>query len=279
MSDKPSPFPSRSPGSTGLQLSEPLIFERRSMGRSGASLPKAGVPTPDPATEIPPQLLRGEIEGLPELSEPEVVRHFVRLSQWNYGIDSGPFPLGSCTMKYNPKSSEAFARLAGFAHAHPLLPEEACQGALQLGYELERALSEISGFFATTLQPAAGAQGEFCGLLMIRAYHARHGGPRRKVLIPDAAHGTNAASCTLAGYQVVEVKSGRDGVLHPDAVAAALEAEGREVAALMMTNPNTLGIFEEFKHPRDRRTTSCEGCPALLRRRQSQCPHGHGQAR
>ncbi len=237
-------FPATSPGTSVLQLREELLFERGTPGRRGASLPAAGVPEADPATEIPKELLRGEIEGLPELSEPEVVRHFVRLSQWNYGIDSGPYPLGSCTMKYNPKSSEAFARLAGFAQLHPMLPDADCQGALQLGHELERALSEISGFSATTLQPAAGAQGELCGLLMIRGYHTARGNPRKKVLVPDTAHGTNPATVTLAGYQAVQLKSGKDGMVEPAVVAAALDDFGDDVAAMMMTNPNTLGIFE-----------------------------------
>jgi glycine dehydrogenase subunit 2 len=238
------PFPSTSPGRSGLNLDEALLFERGSPGRNGASLPAAGVPEVAPQDEIPPALLRSEVAGMPELSEPEVMRHFVRLSQWNYGIDSGPFPLGSCTMKYNPKSSEALARLPGFAQLHPMTPERMAQGALQLGYELERALSEISGFAATTLQPAAGAQGEFCGLLMIRAYLNDHGGARHKVLIPDAAHGTNPASSTLAGFEVIHLKGEPDGVIHPQTVAEALAEHGTEVAALMMTNPNTLGIFE-----------------------------------
>ncbi len=238
MSDR---FPNSSPGASGLQFREEVLFGRGSPGRRGASLPEAGVPEADPASELPPELLRSEIEGMPELSEPEVVRHFVRLSQWNYGIDSGPYPLGSCTMKYNPKSSEAAARLPGFASAHPMLPEEDCQGALQLGFDLERALCEITGFSAATLQPAAGAQGELCGLLMIRAYHAARGNPRKKVLVPDSAHGTNPATATLAGYQAVEIASGPDGVVEPAAVAKALDGD---VAALMMTNPNTLGIFE-----------------------------------
>ncbi|MHB8418770.1 MAG: aminomethyl-transferring glycine dehydrogenase subunit GcvPB [Myxococcales bacterium] len=234
-------FPKTSPGASGLLLREGLLFEGGAPGRRGASLPPAGVPELDPASEIPAALLRGEIDGMPELSEPEVVRHFVRLSQWNYGIDSGPYPLGSCTMKYNPKSSEAFARLPGFAAAHPMLPEEDCQGALQLAHELERALSEIAGFAATSLQPAAGAQGELCGLLMIRAYHTARGNPRKKVLVPDTAHGTNPATVTLAGYQAVKLQSGKAGVVEPAAVAAALDDD---VAALMMTNPNTLGLFE-----------------------------------
>ena len=239
-------LPESSPGTQGLQLNEPLLFGRGTPGRRGASLPAAGVPEVDPEEEFPAALLRGEIEGMPELSEPEVVRHFVRMSQWNYGIDSGPFPLGSCTMKYNPKSSEAIARFPGFAQLHPLSAEEDCQGALQLGFELERALSEIAGFAATTLQPAAGAQGELCGLLMIRAYHEARGNPRKKVLIPDTAHGTNPATCTLAGYEAVQLKSGKDGVVEPAAVAAALDGD---VAAMMVTNPNTLGIFE--RHVRE----------------------------
>jgi glycine dehydrogenase subunit 2 len=237
-------FPPTSPARSGLNLDEPLLFERGRPGRQGVSLPAAGVPETNPEVEIPKELLREGISGMPELSEPEVVRHFVRLSQWNYGIDSGPFPLGSCTMKYNPKSSEALARLPGFAQLHPMTAEEACQGALQLGFELERALSEISGFAATTLQPAAGAQGELCGLLMIRAYLADHGGMRKKVLIPDSAHGTNPASCALAGFEVVQLKGEPDGVIHPSTVAEALSVHGTNVAALMMTNPNTLGIFE-----------------------------------
>jgi glycine dehydrogenase subunit 2 len=169
------------------------------------------------------------------------VRHFTRLSVWNYGIDTGFYPLGSCTMKYNPKSSEALARLPGFAAAHPLLPAEMCQGSLELMFRLERALSEISGFAATTIVPAAGAHGELCGVMMIRAYHVARGNPRKKVLIPDTAHGTNPATAALNGYRTVEVKSGPDGRLHPDAVRAAMD---EDVAAIMITNPNTLGIFE-----------------------------------
>jgi glycine cleavage system P protein (glycine dehydrogenase) subunit 2 len=178
---------------------------------------------------------------MPTLGELEVVRHFTRLSVWNYGIDTGFYPLGSCTMKYNPKSSEALARLPGFANAHPLLPAELCQGSLELMYELERALSEISGFAATTLAPAAGAQGELTGVMMIRAYHVARGNARKKVLIPDTAHGTNPATSALNGYEVVQLASGPDGRLHPEAVAAAMD---EDVAAIMITNPNTLGIFE-----------------------------------
>jgi glycine dehydrogenase subunit 2 len=224
----------------GLVHEEQLLFERGSTGRSGVSLP----PLPaghDPAQDIPAKLLRGGVEGLPEISELETIRHFTRLSIWNHGIDTGFYPLGSCTMKYNPKSSEAIARLPGFANVHPLAPPELCQGALELMWRLERALSEIAGFDATALSPAAGAHGELCGLMVIRAFHEAKGNPRRKVLLPDTAHGTNPASAALNGYEVVQLASGPDGRLHPEAVRAAMDDD---VAAIMLTNPNTLGIFE-----------------------------------
>ncbi|MBI5070330.1 MAG: aminomethyl-transferring glycine dehydrogenase subunit GcvPB [Deltaproteobacteria bacterium] len=224
----------------GLAYEEPLVFEHAASERVGASLP-AVTGKVDPAKEIPAALLRGEIEGMPSLAELDVVRHFTRLSTWNHGIDTGFYPLGSCTMKYNPKSSEAAARLPGFAAAHPLLPDEMCQGSLELMFKLERALSEISGFAATTISPAAGAHGELTGVMMIRAYHLARGNARKKVLIPDTAHGTNPATAALNGYRTVEVKSGPDGRLHPEAVKAAMD---EEVAAIMITNPNTLGVFE-----------------------------------
>jgi glycine dehydrogenase subunit 2 len=224
----------------GLALEEPLVFEQGSPGRLGVSLPPLP-PGLDPAAGIPRELLRGEVAGLPEMDELSVVRHFTRLSQWNWGIDTGFYPLGSCTMKYNPKSSEALARLPGLAGAHPLLPASMAQGALELMWLLERALSEIGGFPATTLTPAAGAHGELAGLMMIRAYHVARGNPRRKVLIPDTAHGTNPASAALNGYGTVELPSGADGRLHPETVARAMD---EDVAAIMITNPNTLGIFE-----------------------------------
>jgi glycine dehydrogenase subunit 2 len=224
----------------GLAFEEPLLFERGSKGRSGVSLPEA--PTHfDPSREIPSALLREGIDGMPELGELDVVRHFTRLSAWNWGIDTGFYPLGSCTMKYNPRSSEALARLPGFAGAHPLLPPQMCQGVLELMWRLERALSEITGFSATTLSPAAGAQGEICGLMLIRAYHLSRGNARRKVLIPDTAHGTNPASAALNGYETVQLQSGPDGRLHPETVKAAMD---EDVAAIMITNPNTLGVFE-----------------------------------
>jgi glycine dehydrogenase subunit 2 len=225
----------------GLVHEEPLLFERGSTGRSGVSLPKPSGAA-DPSRDLPGALLRtGGVEGMPEVSELEVIRHFTRMSVWNHGIDTGFYPLGSCTMKYNPKSSEALARLPGLANVHPLAPAELCQGALELMYQLERALSEIAGFDATTLTPAAGAQGELCGLMVIRAYHESKGNPRKKVLLPDTAHGTNPASAALNGYEVVQLASGKDGRLHPETVQAAMS---EDVAAIMLTNPNTLGIFE-----------------------------------
>lgn len=236
-------MPNTTPNSNavrGLLQAEQLIFERSSSGRSGASLPKGQVPDYNPEDELG-SFARGEIDGLPELAEPDVMRHFVRLSQWNYAIDTGFFPLGSCTMKYNPKVNEAAARLPGFARLHPYTPDEMAQGALQLMYELQEMLTEISGFAATTLQPAAGAQGELAGLMMIRAYHESKGNPRSKVIVADTAHGTNPATSALCGYKVVPIRTGADGVVHPEEVARHMD---EEVAAIMMTNPNTLGIFE-----------------------------------
>ena len=225
----------------GIAYEERLVFEYASAGaRTGVSLPHAGADF-DPGKEFPAAALRGEIAGMPALGELEVVRHFTRLSAWNHGIDTGFYPLGSCTMKYNPKSSEALARLPGFADAHPLLPAELCQGSLELMYQLERALSEISGFAATTLAPAAGAHGELTGVMMIRAWHVARGDARKKVLVPDTAHGTNPATSAQNGYDVVQLASGPDGRLHPETVRAAMD---EDVAAIMITNPNTLGIFE-----------------------------------
>jgi len=172
----------------------------------------------------------------------DVIRHFTRMSQWNYGIDLGMYPLGSCTMKYNPRMNEEAARLPGFARAHPYQPEELSQGALQLLWELERYLAEICGMDRVSLQPSAGAHGELTGIMLVRAYLASKGNPRKKILIPDSAHGTNPASSALCGYQVVPVKSGPRGVVEPRAVA---EVADEDVAAIMITNPNTLGIFED----------------------------------
>jgi glycine dehydrogenase subunit 2 len=234
-------FPETSRAAQGLVFDEPLIFERHGGQCSGASLPPAQVPQVEPSKEIPAEYLRGPIEDMPCVYEPEVVRHYLRLSQLNYGVDTGFYPLGSCTMKYNPKSAEAAARLPGFANLHPLLPEERVQGALELMWWLERALAEIAGFAAVTLLPAAGAQGELTGMMMVRAAHLARGKPRHKVLVPDSAHGTNPASSALNGFEVVQLKSGPQGYLEPQVVAQAMD---EDVAALMMTNPNTLGVFE-----------------------------------
>ncbi len=230
------------PGTTGLVFEEPLIFERSRPGRMGYSLPASDVPEVDPAAVYGAERVRESIAHFPEVSEPETMRHFVRLSQWNYGVDSGFYPLGSCTMKYNPKINETLSRLPGFLSSHPSYPAEMVQGSMELIAALECMLAEIAGMDATTLQPSAGAHGELTGLMLIRAYHLDRGDARTKILVPDSAHGTNPASSALCGYKVVEVKSGQDGCLHPNAVAAAMD---EQVAALMITNPNTLGIFEK----------------------------------
>ncbi len=224
----------------GLLHYEPPIFEIGAPGRSGASLPALDVPEVDPETTLG-ALARTTPPGLPEASEVEVTRHFTRLSQWNHAIDLGMYPLGSCTMKYNPKVNEATARLPGLAGLHPYQPVTQLQGALELMWELEQALSEVSGFARTTLQPAAGAHGELTGLMLIRAYLTAQGNPRSKVIIPDTAHGTNPASVALNGYKPVPVKTGADGVLRPEDVEGVLD---EDVAAIMVTNPNTLGIYE-----------------------------------
>lgn len=225
-----------------LSKAEPVIFERGSAERVGISLPDHGLENIDAGTAIPEVYLRGEIEGLPELSEVDVVRHYTRLSQLNYGVDSGFYPLGSCTMKYNPKINETVARYAGFTNAHPYQPEELSQGNLELMFELQELLAEISGLPHVTLQPAAGAHGEMTGMMMIRAYHEKRGNARSKVIIPDTAHGTNPATSALCGYKVVPVKSNERGVIDPQEIERVMDGE---VAALMLTNPNTLGLFEE----------------------------------
>jgi len=220
---------------------ELLLFEKSSPGRRGASLPSLSPEEQGRLKLFPKDLRRTLPPPLPELSEPEVVRHFTRLSQWNYSIDTNFYPLGSCTMKYNPKINEEMARLSGWVNSHPYQPEETIQGSLQLLYELEHYLAEITGMDALSLQPAAGAHGELTGILMIRAYHQSRGRPRSKILIPDTAHGTNPASSTMANYQTIQIKSSTEGRLSPRDVAAAMDDE---VAALMLTNPNTLGLFE-----------------------------------
>ncbi len=229
-------------GVQGLAFHEPLLFEQGSPGRMGSSLPESDVPEVKPERLLPKKLLRHDIPGFPELSEVEVVRHFTRMSQWNYGVDLGFYPLGSCTMKYNPKINEELWRLPGFSRAHPYQPEGLAQGALELIYELERYLAEVSGMDRVSLQPAAGAHGELLGMMLIRAYLESKGNPRKRVLVPDSAHGTNPASSAICGYQVVQLKSGPSGCVEPQAVAEAMD---EDVAAIMVTNPNTLGLFED----------------------------------
>lgn len=225
-----------------VKIYEPCIFEKGSPGHEGISLPDPGIELADESSLLPRDMIRGEIEGLPEASEVEVVRHFTRLSQLNYGVDGGFYPLGSCTMKYNPKINEDVARFGGFTNAHPYQPEELSQGNLSLLYELQALLAEISGLPYVTLQPAAGAQGELTGMMMIKAYHEKRGSKRTRVLIPDTAHGTNPASSALCGYGVLPLKSNERGVIDAGEVERLMS---EDVAALMLTNPNTLGLFEE----------------------------------
>jgi glycine dehydrogenase subunit 2 len=221
---------------SGLQ---PTIFERGRPGRGGGKIPH---PPRDALDRIPAAARRDTPAGLPEMNEPDVVRHYVNLSQLNYAVDTGFYPLGSCTMKFNPKLNEWAARLPGFANLHPLTPDAAAQGTLQLLFELEEALVEISGMRAVTLQPAAGAQGELTGILMIRAFHRANGATERnEVLVPDSSHGTNPATASMAGYRTVTVPSAADGGVDVDAFRAAL---GPRTAAVMITNPSTLGLFE-----------------------------------
>jgi len=215
-----------------------LIFESGSTGRSAVSWPRPPGKIED---AIPASLLRREISGFPELAELEVLRHFTRLSQRNFAIESQFYPLGSCTMKYNPKINEIVARFSGFAQVHPLAPPALLQGALALLYELEQALAEISGMEHVSLQPSAGAQGELTGLMLIRACLTEKGDARKKIIVPDTAHGTNPASSTLCGYDVVQISSNDRGVIDAAMVAQAMD---ETVAALMITNPNTLGLFE-----------------------------------
>src|SRR5262245_14637046 len=224
-----------------VSINERLIFEEGSPGRHAFDLPPLDVPAKPVSELIDPKLLRDDIPDMPELSEVDVIRHFTRLSTWNYHIDLGLYPLGSCTMKYNPKINERMARLEGFASAHPYLPAEQIQGALEIQKTLERCLAAISGMDAVTLQPAAGAHGELTGILMIRAYHESRGNPRKKILIPDSAHGTNPASAAISGYVVETIPSNKSGTVD---VERLRQVVNEDVAAIMMTNPNTLGVFE-----------------------------------
>jgi glycine dehydrogenase subunit 2 len=238
-----SAFPHGRQAASGLQFDEPSIFECGAEGRFGASIADLDVPERT-AEGIFGPLARKTPAGLPQVSEPEAVRHFVRLSQWNFAIDTQFYPLGSCTMKYNPKVNEWAARLHGFTGLHPYMPDAQVQGALSLMFELERALAEIAGMDHVSLQPAAGAQGELTGLMMIRAYHASRGRAPKKVFVPDSAHGTNPASCSLNGLETISVPS-RDGLIGFEEVARALDTAGDDVAAFMVTNPNTVGLYEQ----------------------------------
>jgi glycine dehydrogenase subunit 2 len=219
----------------------PTIYELSQPGRIGVNLPVLDVPESD----MPAELLRDELK-MPEVSENEVVRHFVKLSQKNYSIDTGFYPLGSCTMKYNPKINEDVARYAGFANLHPLTDEAGAQGALAVMYQLQEWLAEVSGFHAVSLHPAAGAHGEFAGILMIRAYHLDRGDSKRtKILVPDSAHGTNPATVTMAGMSVIELPSDDNGDVDIAALRAVCEGPEREnIAGMMITVPSTLGLFE-----------------------------------
>lgn len=219
-------------------MTEPTVYELSSPGRLGVRFPDSDVP----ATQLPKEFLREDLP-LPELSEADVVRHFTNLSKLNYSVDAGFYPLGSCTMKYNPKINEVTARLPGFAGTHPLQPIESIQGNLLLMYQLQELLMEISGFAAVTLQPAAGAQGELTGVLIMRAYHLSRGDTKRnKILIPDSAHGTNPATSSMSGFEVAGLPSDSRGNVDLDALKAACDDT---LVGLMLTNPNTLGLFDE----------------------------------
>ncbi len=221
-------------------IREPLIFEISGEGKRGFRLPPLDVPVAtDLLSEVP---TREKVDGFPQVSETEIVRHFTRLSQTNYCVDLGFYPLGSCTMKYNPKINEKVAAMASFANTHPFVPLKFNQGNLEILKTTEELLSEITGMEAFTLQPTAGAQGELVGMLLIRAYLEDIGNPRKIVLIPDSAHGTNPSSAHLCGYRVQEIKSNERGTVDVDDLAQSMSDE---VAALMITNPNTLGVFED----------------------------------
>jgi glycine dehydrogenase subunit 2 len=219
-------------------MAEPLIYDLGSPGRKGIEMPAPDVPL----AELPEEWVREELD-LPEVSEVDVVRHFTRLSQMNHGVDKGMYPLGSCTMKYNPRLNEDMARLPGFALLHPYQDEDTIQGALEVMYNTQEWLKELGGFAGVTLQPAAGAHGEFTGVLMMRAYHQDRGDTKRnKVLIPDSAHGTNPATTSMSGLIVVEIPSDERGNVDIDALRSECDDT---VVGIMITNPNTIGLFEE----------------------------------
>lgn len=224
-------------GASGLILNEKLLWEKGKKGRCGFSIPKSDVPS----SPLHPDLTY-DGPDFPELSEVDVVRHYTRLSTWNFGVDTGMYPLGSCTMKYSPKTNERQAGLPGFSSSHPLLPAALCQGALRLMAELEIFLAEITGMDAVSLQPGAGAHGELAGILLIHAFLKQRGSPRSKIIIPDTAHGTNPASAALCGYRPVPVKSNSEGILSPEVISVVMD---EDTAGIMLTNPNTIGLFED----------------------------------
>jgi glycine dehydrogenase subunit 2 len=225
-----------------ITQNESLLFEISSPGKKGYQLPTLDVPAVDPAAVLGSGNVRTGIQDFPEVSEVEAIRHFTRLSTWNYAIDLGLYPLGSCTMKYNPRVNELVARLDGLAWAHPYQPESLAQGAMEVMARLEAALAEITGMDAVTLQPAAGAHGELTGILLVRALLEKRGNPRKKILIPDSAHGTNPATAAIAGYTVENIHSNERGMVD---LAELERVVDKDVAALMITNPNTLGVFDD----------------------------------
>jgi len=222
--------------------SEGLIFEKSAPGKRGIELPRLDVPAVDARQALSAAHVRETVNGFPEVSEIEVIRHFTRLSTWNYAIDLGMYPLGSCTMKYNPRVNEFVARLDGIATEHPFQPIQLSQGCLKIMQALQNCLLEITGMDAVTLEPSSGAQGELTGLLLIRAYLESQGNPRQKVLIPDSAHGTNPATAVIAGYQVENIRSDARGQIDVERLRQTIT---EDVAALMVTNPSTLGVFEQ----------------------------------
>lgn len=222
---------------------EPLIFAMSVPGRKACSMPACDVPKEDLSNMIPSEFLREKCPQLPEVSEIDAVRHFTGLSGMNHGVDSGFYPLGSCTMKYNPKVNEDVSRYCGFSAIHPYQPEKTAQGCLEILYSMDKMLSEITGMERVSLQPAAGAHGEMTGLMIMKAYHMYRGDLKRtKIVVPDSAHGTNPASAAMAGFNVIEVKSNDLGGVDIEALKAVMSDE---IAGLMLTNPNTLGLFEE----------------------------------
>jgi glycine dehydrogenase subunit 2 len=225
-----------------ITQNESLLFEMSSPGKKGYQLPDLDVPAVDAAAALGAANVRDAIADFPEISEVEAIRHFTRLSTWNYAIDLGLYPLGSCTMKYNPRVNELVARLDGLAWAHPYQPASLSQGAMAIIAALEDAMLEITGMDAVTLQPAAGAHGELTGILLVRALLEKRGNPRKKILIPDSAHGTNPATAAIAGYTVENIRSNEQGEIDLEVLARAVD---KDVAALMVTNPNTIGVFEQ----------------------------------